>query len=563
MVPAQIRPGDATIDRKMPGMTLPGVSLDRRRQSSRRSPAPGALSSAHVRSNTPRHGVQPISIACREAATPATGQCINVLVVEDSPGDAWMVRDALEEGSNPSYRVEWAENLADGLTRLADGGIHVLLLDLGLPDSHGLAALARVRTLAPTIPVVVLSGADDEQFAVGAVHAGAQDYLMKSDVSHHLLSRSLRYAIERKRADEALRESEERLRLAMIAANEAIWEYNPHTGFVRWNDAHDGSCGAASQAGSPAGWVGPPHPKDQVLAFLSFFEALEGTALSWSAEYRFQGADGKWSHIHNRAVIARDSSGKATRVVGAALDVTGLKRAEEALRQSNVQLRKRSQDLLRAQDSERRRIARELHDSTAQLLAALSINLSRLRDGGLAPDRRKSVLAETTELAADCSAEIRTVTYLLHPPLLDEVGLAAALQAYTQGFQQRTGIQVEIKAPAAFGRLSVELETTLFRVVQEGLANVHKHSGSSLAVIRLDRDENEVRLVLQDWGRGLPAELLAETRGVRFGVGIAGMRERAEQLGGRLELASNDSGVRLTVILPLVESHEENANIAG
>lgn len=552
------------MDRQAAGVKVLGANTAGGPQSRRRSPVPAALPPAHLRSNTPRHGVQPISIAYREAAPQATGQCINVLVVEDNPGDAWLVQEALEGASNPSYRVEWAENLSAGLTRLADGGIHVLLLDLGLPDSHGLAALARVRTLAPTIPVVVLSGADDEQFAVEAVQAGAQDYLMKSDVGHHLLSRGLRYAIERKRADEALRESEERLRLAMIAANEAIWEYNAATGFVRWNDAHDGSCGAASQAGSPAGWVGPPHPKDQVLAFLSFFEALEGTALSWSAEYRVQGTDGKWSHIHNRAVIARDSTGKATRVVGAALDVTGLKRAEEALRQSNVQLLKRSQDLLRAQDYERRRIARELHDSTSQLLAALGINLSRLRDDGLAPDRRKSVLAEVSELAAACSTEIRTVTYLLHPPLLDEVGLAAALQAYAQGFQQRTGIEVEIKAPADIGRLSVEIESTLFRVVQEGLANVHKHSGSALAVIRLDRDENEVRLILQDRGRGLPAELLGETKGcVRFGVGIAGMRERAEQLGGRLELASNDSGVRLTVILPLVHCNEENANTAG
>jgi signal transduction histidine kinase len=156
------------------------------------------------------------------------------------------------------------------------------------------------------------------------------------------------------------------------------------------------------------------------------------------------------------------------------------------------------------------------------------------------------------------------VTYLLHPPLLDELGLVPALQAYAQGFNQRTGIQVEIKIPPDIGRLGSELEATLFRIVQEGLANVHRHSGSPLAIIRLERDACEIRLVLQDRGRGLPAALHLSAKGfVRFGVGVMGMRERAEQLGGRLELSSNDAGTRLTVTLPLVHSNEENANTVG
>jgi PAS domain S-box-containing protein len=248
--------------------------------------------------------------------------------------------------------------------------------------------------------------------------------------------------------------------------------------------------------------------------------------------------------------------------VGAMLDVTELKRTEKSLQESYGRLRRLSGDLLRAQDYERRRIARELHDSTAQLLSALSINLSRLQKPGLEPDRRRQMLSEASELVAACSVEIRTVTCLLHPPLLDELGLASALQSYAQGFSQRTGIQVEIKLPPDFGRLSSELETTLFRIVQEGLANVHKHSGSPLAVIHLERDPHEVRLVLQDRGHGL-LEALRKTKGfVRFGIGIIGMRERAEQLGGRLELNSNDNGATLTVTLPLplIQPNEENAN---
>ncbi len=493
-----------------------------------------------------------------------TGQSVNILIIEDNPGDARLVQEALNGTANPAYRVEWADTLTTGLARLADGGIDAILLDLGLPDSQGPGALTLIGRLAPALPVVVLTGADDEQMAMEAVREGAQDYLVKSHADFHLLTHCIRYAIQRKRAAEALRISEERLRLAVLAANEAIWEYDPVTG-MRWNKSSEGSSGSAPESASAAELcVWRIHPEDCDAVSRSFAEMLEGQALSWSAEYRLERAGGEWSHVHDRAIVARDGSGKVTRVVGAMLDVSDLKRSQEALQESNRRLYQLSRDLLRAQDYERRRIARELHDSTAQLLAALSINLTRLQDGGLEPERRSRVLAETVGLAASCSAEIRTVTCLLHPPLLHELGLANALQSYAQGFNQRTGIKVEVKIPADFCRLSGEVEAALFRIVQEGLANVHKHSGSQLAVVRLEQDSQEVRLVLQDRGRGFPKALRDQAEGyVRFGIGIIGMRERAEQLGGRLELTPNEMGARLTVTLPLVHSNEKNANIAG
>src|ERR1019366_7131409 len=321
-------------------------------------------------------------------------QHVKVLIIEDSASDARLVLEVLKGTSEPGYRVEWVQHLSAGLTRVAGGDIDVLLLDLGLPDSQGLAALSKIHALAPALPVVVLSGAGDEQLAVDAVQAGAQDYLVKRYVNNHLLTRSLRYAIERKRADEALRESEERLRLAMSAAKEVIWEYAPGTGFAERNETSDRISRELPETGSPAElWAARMHSEDQERVFRSFSEALEGQALSWSAEYRFLSADGEWSDIRDRAIIARDSLGKVTRVVGAMLDVTDLRRAQEALQESNQRLHQLSRDLLRAQDYERRRIARELHDSTAQLLAALSINLSRLQEPGLEPDRRRQVLS--------------------------------------------------------------------------------------------------------------------------------------------------------------------------
>lgn len=359
---------------------------------------------------------------------------------------------------------------------------------------------------------------------------------------------------DRKKAEDRLKESEERLRLAMEAANEAIWEYDPASGIARVNDAGVRVFGRPPQGASCSEWWAErTDPRERKRITASFLGALKAGQPSWAIEHKFLRADGVWGDVHNRAVIAYDSSNMPIRIIGAALDITDRIRAEDALRESNRNLMQLSRDLLRTQDYERRRIARELHDSTSQLLAALSMNLSRLRDPALDSDRRNEALSEAIHLGECCATEIRTVTYLLHPPLLDQVGLASALECYVQGFSQRTGIEVEVNISPDLGRLHLDLETALFRIAQEGLANIHKHSGSQLAAIRLKRDARAVRLVLRDRGRGLSATLHRETGFVGFGVGILGMTERAKQLGGTLDLASDDTGTTLTAILPLVQ----------
>jgi len=370
---------------------------------------------------------------------------------------------------------------------------------------------------------------------------------------------------DRKRAEDQLRESEARLKDAQHLAHvgSSSWDVDSDTTtwseemyrITGWDPSRPGpSYAERAELYTPESWARMKEAAHRAMAI----------GEPWELDLDIVRPDGAVRRVHTSGATVRDERGRVVRVDGTLQDITDQKRAEEAIRQSNRKLHQLSRDLLRAQDHERRRIAREMHDSTAQLLAALSINLGRLRDSALEPDRRTQVLSEAIDLAAACSAEIRTVTYLLHPPLLDEVGLADALRVYVQGFNQRTGIGVDIIIPPAFGRLASEMETALFRIAQEGLANVHKHSGSQSAVIRLERDSREVRLVLQDRGHGLPTALLPWAKEfVHFGVGLTGMRERAEQLGGRLELASDDAGVRLTVTLPLVQSNEENADIVG
>ncbi|HEY3129255.1 MAG TPA: sensor histidine kinase [Acidobacteriota bacterium] len=228
-------------------------------------------------------------------------------------------------------------------------------------------------------------------------------------------------------------------------------------------------------------------------------------------------------------------------------EITERKQAENSLRQLSGRL-------LELQDEERRRMARELHDTTGQTLAALAVNLS-LVDGstGKLEGRASKALGDAMELVEECSREIRTFSYLLHPPMLDELGLPAALRWYVDGFSKRSEIHVDLEIPAKGIRLPRDLELTIFRIVQESLANVHRHSGSATAQVCLAIESGHAALEIKDKGRGIgEGEMDLAGSGVStLGVGIAGMRERVRQLGGRLEIRSSKKGTTVKAILPV------------
>jgi signal transduction histidine kinase len=236
-------------------------------------------------------------------------------------------------------------------------------------------------------------------------------------------------------------------------------------------------------------------------------------------------------------------------VTGAIRDITQRKRTEESLRVLSGQL-------LHMQDEERRRIARELHDSAGQILAALSMNLAPLEsENSQIPPRVAMGIKESLSLIDELSKQLRTMSHLLHPPLLDEVGLSSALQLYLEGFTERSKIKVNLEIPDDFGRLPADLETAIFRIVQECLTNIHRHSGSAVAKIRITRRDNQVRLEVADRGKGIPPEKFkAMDSGAKLGVGMRGMRERIRQLGGKLDINSGSQGTVIIAQLPTVRA---------
>ncbi|HZS71013.1 MAG TPA: PAS domain S-box protein [Candidatus Acidoferrum sp.] len=238
-------------------------------------------------------------------------------------------------------------------------------------------------------------------------------------------------------------------------------------------------------------------------------------------------------------------------------------RNADVVRQSE-QLRELSWRVMQVQDEERRRLARELHDSAGQTLTVIGMNLGRLMHRAEQGEFiRASDLRESSELVHQLSREIRTTSYLLHPPLLEESGLASALRWYVAGLMDRGLLEINLTIPENFGRLSSEMELVLFRIVQEALTNVHRHSGSKTAEIRICRDSNRVALEIQDHGRGIPAEKLSHVQASGTGVGLRGMRERVRQLHGLLVIDSGPAGTTIRVNLPISSDALKHLEAAG
>jgi len=233
-------------------------------------------------------------------------------------------------------------------------------------------------------------------------------------------------------------------------------------------------------------------------------------------------------------------------LAGVGVDISAQRRAEALLRQL-------TRRLLRVQDEERRRIARDLHDSTAQTLCALALKLVVIQQQVPGDARTPRLLAESVSLAEQACKEVRNLSHLLHPPSLDQVGLNGAIERHSRQVSEVSGIDVSLDLPLELQRLPEEIETALFRIFQESLENVRRHSGSPSAKVRLMQRKKRIVMEIEDQGRGAPTGLLTnvDQNVAGLGVGVVGMRERLRQLGGLLEIESGGKGTTVRAIIPI------------
>jgi PAS domain S-box-containing protein len=382
---------------------------------------------------------------------------------------------------------------------------------------------------------------------------------------------------ERKRHEEQLAESEERFRMMVEGVPDyAIFMMNPMGRITTWN------VGAERIKGYKASEIIGRHystffPEEDVKAGkpnkILEIAAREGRTEQEGWRVRKDGSrfwvSAMITAIRNESgellgfsKITRDITEKMRQQEALRKEIAERERAQAELRRSEESLRLLSVNLLRTQDEERRRIGREMHDSLGQYLSALKMKLGvlRVKEANQIPEVAAQ-FEQCNALLEECVKEVRTISYLLYPPMLEEMGLKSAVAWYLEGFAQRSGIKTNFEVSQNFGRVSRDVELAVFRVLQESLTNAHKHSGTGVIDIKMSRANGTIDLQVRDYGKGLPEGVFSQTGPLRMGVGLRGMNERMHQIGGTIGVHNVKPGALVHATVPaqeLPDSKTEN-----
>jgi len=353
---------------------------------------------------------------------------------------------------------------------------------------------------------------------------------------------------KRRRAERELRQSDERLNFAAASAGIGLWQYDPRADHL-WSSEH-----CRAMFGLPAdtpltteALINAVHPNDRRLALAAVRAATFGHLDDAVSEFRVVDAKGHDRWLEARGRTSVDHHANSIRVSGIFRDITAYKAAQLEAKQLSTRV-------LNVQDEERQRIAQELHDSTAQHLAAIGLNLMALE--GKRDDRNQAskIFKDIQDALSEATRELRAFTYLLHPPMLTKDGLNATLRRYIEGFQRRTGIRVVFRAWDIADRLPPSQQQGILRIVQEALANVHRHASASRVSVQLRSASDRLHLVISDDGRGVgidrgPRSL--DLASLSTGVGLTGMTARVRHFGGTIDIRSGPRGTSIHVVLPI------------
>lgn len=460
---------------------------------------------------------------------------LNILMIEDSNSDAALIlRELQKQGYQPVYeQVETAESMIAALEKRP---WDIVIADYVLPTFSGLGALKLLKEKQPDLPCIITSGRIDEETAVAAMKAGAKDYIMKDNLKRlgPAVDRELSEAQvrrERRTTEEALQQNEAKLGLLLQQMPCILWTADNNLSLTSL-------LGAGLRAFNirPEQMVGKNllevFQADNPDVLQSYLQALSGTPSSFELDMENR-------ILYCFAEALHDISGVVTGIIGVALDVTDKRLAED-------ELRALSNRLVDTQETERRNIARELHDQIGQSLTVLKLILGQA--ARLAPAEGVQILNEAQVLVSELIQQIREMSLRLRPSMLDDLGLLPTLLWHFERFTSQTGIRINFDHSGLEDSLSPDVNTAVYRIVQEALTNAARYAGVDEVDMEIQVDNGNLLLAIEDRGCGFnPAKLAANTS-----TGLSGMRERAHLLGGKLNIETNPGeGTRLSATLPL------------
>ncbi|MCU1308835.1 MAG: sensor hybrid histidine kinase [Acidobacteriaceae bacterium] len=472
---------------------------------------------------------------------------VKILLVDDNPDNLVSIEAALD---TLNEELVSARSGTEALRYLLESDFAAILLDVKMPDMDGFetAELIRSRKRSQHTPILFLTAYRNEEHLFRGYDLGAVDFLFKPIVPEILRSKVAvfvelsRSAQRQRRQAEILAKAELKFRSLLEAAPDAMLITTAEGEIVLANSRADDMFGYSRQ---------------ELLG-----KNIRVVVPSWTLSSY---------HVGELSSVCKDSSTFPSEISSSPLqteegllitsairDISERKRAEQRiaeqtqqLHEANRELRHLSSRIVAIRDEERRRLGRELHDSQGQYLAAIKMNLEMIETTDAALSTlQKSALTEAITLLERSMREIRVISHLLHPPLLDEIGLQAVVPWYLNSFSERSGIQIDLEMPSDISKLPDQVELAVFRVLQECLTNVHRHSGSKVAKVKILPEDTGVILEVSDRGRGVSSQNGSDPV---MGVGITGMRERVRELGGQFEINSTSEGTIVRAVLPIGE----------
>ncbi len=466
-------------------------------------------------------------------------------IIEDNSGDMLLLKEQLQACGWITQLTRCETNLSDAINTLKNLKPAIILLDLNLPDSNGLETFLTIQSVAPNVPIIILSGVADQSLAIQAVQAGAQDFLVKGEFEEKLLLKTILYSIERKKSQLKIADINKRFTYASKATNDALWDWDIKTNEILWNDKvkmfgyHDAISKNELWRSSNI------HPDDKERVINNLNTLLNSPLEQWNQQYRFRCADGSYKYIYDRGYVLRDRNKQPYRIIGTMQDVS-----VQILLQQKLEYEKEQQQkailktTIESQEKERNEIGKELHENVNKILKEATLRL-KLVEAETNPSGLV-LIKETQDLIIKAVDEIRKLTHNIVTSHIDDAGLVVAIENLIDEIKSLQTFNLKVVHNIINNKIPYPVALTVYRILQEQLSNIKKHSAATEAVIHINLKEEVWMIEITDNGIGASADAL------KNGVGITNIINRTAVYNGKVSIdTAPQKGFKLIVQLRL------------